>query len=213
MLANANPEMIRDKVKTLIKVGFGPDAKDDPYLARYTCIALQKLALTPKEADKKDKDAEKEKEKGKDKEKKKEKSHKNNYEFVRFKPNHPLFSKLCDLIKNRGLPNTIWYSAAEQAINAIYVLSENPDHICGDIVKEFATIIFPALDNNSSSMDVSNDSCSVEDLCKLFFIVGHVALKQLVHIEAIHSELKKRRSKDSEMKDKTKKKTDILFLF
>ena len=37
-------------------------------------------------------------------------------------------------------------------------------------------------------------NCRVSDLSKFFFILGHIALKQLVYIEEIQTELRKRRA-------------------
>ena len=86
------------------------------------------------------------------------------------------------------------YGATEQAINTIYVLSEKPDQICAAIIKDIAFSIFPQIQPNAPQVNTEHLECSVADLSKFFFVVGHVALKQLVHIEEIHSEIRKRRS-------------------
>lgn len=44
MIGSADPEVIRNKINLLVQVGLGPRWKEDEYLARYTCVALQKLA-------------------------------------------------------------------------------------------------------------------------------------------------------------------------
>jgi len=162
-----------------VQVGMGTRLKEDEKLARYTCIALQKLA---------------------------------NDNSTRFKPTHHLFQKLAELVKDRSVTHSKWYASAEQAINAIYVLSESPDKSCSSIIKDMAVEIFPSFnqDQNEAS-DLTNDvlNCSISDLSKFVFALGHVALKQLVHIEEIQSELRKRRSskekKAQEEKGKKKK--------
>jgi len=159
----------------LVQVGLGPRWKEDEYIARYTCIALQKLAKKPTRKSKDDKAA----------------SMDDVYAHNRLKSNHPIFQKLSDLVKD----NTItWYGATEQAINTIYVLSEKPDQICAAIIKDVAFSIFPQIQPNPPQVNTEHLECSVADLSKFFFVVGQVALKQLVHIEEIHSEIRKRRS-------------------
>ena len=44
MLAKARTEIVTEKVDTLLRIGLGPLGKADLSLARYTCIALQRLA-------------------------------------------------------------------------------------------------------------------------------------------------------------------------
>jgi hypothetical protein len=74
-----------------------------------------------------------------------------------------------------------------------------------------------------SLLDSDKQSCSAQELSKFFFALGHVALKQLVHIEEIQSELRRRReAAEKEKSDKGKKQTssylfllllDLLFYF
>jgi condensin complex subunit 1 len=49
-------------------------------------------------------------------------------------------------------------------------------------------------------MAVEARECSQQELGKLFFLLGHVALKQLVYIEEIQSELRRRRGEKEEQK-------------
>eukprot|EP01114_Cavostelium_apophysatum_P020600 TRINITY_DN6951_c0_g1_i3.p1 TRINITY_DN6951_c0_g1~~TRINITY_DN6951_c0_g1_i3.p1 ORF type:complete len:563 (+),score=200.65 TRINITY_DN6951_c0_g1_i3:667-2355(+) len=48
--------------------------------------------------------------------------------------------------------------------------------------------------------------CSISDLSKFFFILGHVALKELVYIEEVQSEIRRRRSAAQEKATKKDKK-------
>ena len=68
-----------------------------------------------------------------------------------------------------------WFSAAEQVIDAIFDVSSNPEQICGDVIKRLTASIFMS----------NSTSCTDLQLSRLFFIVGHVALKLLVYTEKL----------------------------
>lgn len=97
------------------------------------------------------------------------------------------------------------FGPAEQAINAIYLLSEHPDQICTAIVKELSTSLFPPNHNSSEPSVQGEDVVSSSMLNRFLFVVGHVALKQLVHIEEIQAELRRRRVAAKEEGDKSPK--------
>jgi condensin complex subunit 1 len=48
MLAIAKREVVTERVDTLLKIGLGPLGQEDLVLARYTCIALQRLSGSAK---------------------------------------------------------------------------------------------------------------------------------------------------------------------
>lgn len=117
------------------------------------------------------------------------------------------------------------FGFSEQAVNTIYALSEHPDTLCGEIVKKLASRIFDiphpkeavvadvdacaealeanlTIDDDDSSESLVRSSnplqCGAFDLAKLSFIVGHVAIKQIVHLELIESEWKRRKAQGNE---------------
>lgn len=56
---------------------------------------------------------------------------------------NPIFVKLQDIVQNA--PKTPqWFGMAEQAINTIYLLGEQPDLLCTDLIKNFTTRVFSA---------------------------------------------------------------------
>jgi condensin complex subunit 1 len=138
----------------------------------------------------------------------------------RFKAHHPVFEKLAQLVKdeNAVIPIRKWFSAAEQALNTIYCISENPDQLATKIVRDMtksaaASLLhlknsdhFSKNDNSTKDLEMENtnqidqnrksDNEAILNLTRLFFVVGHVALKQLVYIEEIYKELEKRREKE-----------------
>lgn len=138
----------------------------------------------------------------------------------RFKAQHPVFEKLAQLVKDESavIPMMKWFSAAEQALNTIYCISENPDQLATKIVRDMtksaaASLLklrssdhLPKNDNSMNDLEMENtnqidqnrknDNEAISKLTRLFFVVGHVALKQLVYIEEIYKELEKRREKE-----------------
>jgi hypothetical protein len=130
---------------------------------------------------------------------------------------HPLFSR---------------FGVAEQAINAIYLLGEQPDKVCDDIIKNLTSRVFnappePVTSDSASDVapptptaarseagdttmdiDVANDTIATPrakektittdmgdsfKLSQLVFLVGHVSIKHIVHLELIERELKRRK--------------------
>lgn len=110
------------------------------------------------------------------------------------------------------------YPFAEQALKTIYLLSEYPDQLCGDILKLqyarafsidtaetkvdlLANNIKDKLNLDSTIIEIKSESIvnktRVVDVCELSkfcFLVGHIAIKQIVHIENIESEWKRLRA-------------------
>lgn len=77
MLAKAKTKIVSDKIDVMLKIGLGPLGKSDLNLAKYTCIALQRLEGT------------KTKDKGRGVQ-----------EGIRFPIQSPIFMRLKDVIEN-----------------------------------------------------------------------------------------------------------------
>ena len=101
---------------------------------------------------------------------------------TRFNSSHSLFEQLARIVKESSKSLSRWFPAAEQAINAIYTLSEQPDQVCGTIIKDMTQALRQA------------PASPISALTKLVFVVGHVALRQLIHLEYIQIELRRRRT-------------------
>lgn len=87
-----------------------------------------------------------------------------------------------------------WVTAAEEAVNTIYLMSENPDALCADMIGRLTTIVAGESGNPTSAQ-----------LTRLVSVVGHVALKQLVHLERIERELKRRTRVEEDTEQQKKK--------
>ncbi|CAG8485546.1 2013_t:CDS:10 [Paraglomus brasilianum] len=177
-LAKAKKEIISEKLNVLRNIGLSSAGRQDLVLARYTCIALQRLAGEAKI-------------KGSPRD-----------ESTRLPVSHPIFEDLRNILEIHTNSNQ-WYPLAEQAINAIYVLCNNPDILCGEIIKQKTIFVFKLDDDSFRDEPSTSEPVTVNttQLSQLLFIVGHVTLKQLVHLETIEAEWK-RRKQSGETKDK-----------
>ncbi|KAI9593024.1 armadillo-type protein [Syncephalis fuscata] len=184
MLAVTKKEVVTDHVDLLLKIGLGQFGRDDLSLAKYTCVALQRLLEV--------------KRKGKGGVEKKQ---------VRFPKDHAIFRRLKELIET-PCTSSEWFPVAEQAINAIYLLSEHPDEICTDMLRTKAGAIFKSspIDATATAEDMEEDTVPIDcftspyELSQLVFLAGHIGIKQIVHIELIEAELKRRKNEESDKK-------------
>ncbi|PIL36517.1 hypothetical protein GSI_00206 [Ganoderma sinense ZZ0214-1] len=191
MLALAKRQVVADRVETLVKVGLGDRGKNDLTLARYTCVALQRLNGSAKKV------------KGSLLDK-----------TLRLDMENALFRRLQDAIE-RPCRSREWFPMAEQAINTVYALGERPDLLCGSLIKDLTRRVFGRKPNRASqqqrdpdAMDQDEDNAGPStqtqgeedkdtgdafELSQLLFVVGHVAIKQIVFLELAERELKRQK--------------------
>ncbi|RIB12547.1 non-SMC mitotic condensation complex subunit 1-domain-containing protein [Gigaspora rosea] len=150
-----------EKIDLLLKIGLGPFGKTDLLLAKYTCIALQRLGGNKARIETDDR-----------------------------------------------ISNII----TRMAINTIYLLGEHPDILCGEIIKHKTASVFDLKFPKADDMDIDGDNFLPDQeqfmahplqLSQLIFIVGHVAIKHIVHLEFIEDEWKRRKA-EAESKDTEK---------
>ncbi|PPQ70796.1 hypothetical protein CVT24_001077 [Panaeolus cyanescens] len=211
MLAVAKRSILQDKVELMLKVGLGALGKSDPTLARYTCVALQRLGGSAKKIkgsliDKTD----------------------------RIDMDNVIFRKLEAAILHPSRTKE-WFGMAEQAINTVYALGDHPDVFCDELIKKLTLRVFskktpsPSENPEEDAGDAMNedqpgdttfteadvtmqdatqatqgDSTDFGDafeLSQLLFVVGHVAIKQIVFLELIEREWKRQKD-EKEAADK-----------
>ncbi|GAA5867223.1 hypothetical protein JCM8547_003124 [Rhodosporidiobolus lusitaniae] len=212
MFAQTKPEVVADHVETLLKTGLGPLGRSDLVLAKYTCIALGRVGGSVKKV----------------------KGSLNDVQ-VRLPMDSPVFSRLADAIQ---APSTSkeWFSMAEQAINTVYTLGDQPDALCSEILRKMTARVFsprPALTaepagnvekDDDETMDETAEGDEEEkpvahpvdadaepelqdpttgnafELSQLIFVAGHCSVKQLVHLELVERDLKRRKAEDDKAK-------------
>lgn len=204
MLATARRGILTDRVDIMLKTGLGQLGKTDLLLARYTCLALQRLNGSAKKV------------KGSLDDR-----------TLRLPVEHPIFRKLQETIE-RPCRKVDWFGLAEQIINTVYALSEHPDAFCNDIIKTLTIRAFskaPAApppdesqrDENAMDEDddgaglgtqketsaMQSDTGDAFELSQLLFVVGHVAIRHIAYLEVVEREWK--RQKDEKATNDKKK--------
>ncbi|KAG8680740.1 Condensin complex subunit [Ceratobasidium sp. 395] len=212
MIAVARRQVVTERIDTLLNIGLGPIGKADLVLARYTCVALQRVSGSHKKV------------KGSLIDK-----------STRLPMDNIVFARLKEAIEYPSNSKE-WFGMAEQAINTIYVLGEQPDLVCNELIKTLTRRVFaaqpqpraqsPTQDddvemndadestqpdrrsragsvstmapatpaaNRTMAAEQSNDMGNAFHLSQLVFVVGHVALKHIVHLELVEREWKRRK--------------------
>lgn len=137
---------------------------------------------------------------------------------IRHETDNPLFKKLQEAIEH-PCRSKDWFGMAEQAINTVYALAERPDIFCDSLIKNFTRRAFEPKkvktstkpvekdpeamdeDDNPEAADISGSQDAVDDkdtgdafeLSQLLFVVGHVAIKQIVFLELAEREWKRQK--------------------
>ncbi|PHH92504.1 hypothetical protein CDD83_7141 [Cordyceps sp. RAO-2017] len=215
MLATANPEIVVGEIETMLCTGLGSHGRNDLQLAKYTCIALRRINPTGRQA--KDSTA----------------------KFSRLPNDHAVSARLAAIAEVPS-DSQEWYGVAEQAINAIYAVAKHPDTLCSDIIRRKTRQVFGSARGRAPSRPTSRDEttqaapCVAETtgtqqtspppkkhdnataLSQLLFIVGHVAVKQIVHLELCEHDFKRRKQEKEKQAsakvDKDKEDADELDL-
>jgi condensin complex subunit 1 len=203
MLATAKPEIVVGEIETMLRIGLGGLGRSDLQLAKYTCIALRRINPTGRHA----KDTK--------------------VQISTLTNDHAVLTKLAAVIEIES-DNKEWYGVAEQAISAIYTLSKHPDTLCSEILRRKTKHVFqkrmektPESDsehNEEQSQIETPPPATPEEtpaapekaepeklkgsvaLSQLLFIVGHVAIKQIVHLELCELEFKRRKAESEKNK-------------
>ncbi|KAK2812158.1 hypothetical protein FQN50_001515 [Emmonsiellopsis sp. PD_5] len=195
MIALAEPEVVVKEIEAMLRIGLGGLGRADLLLAKYTCIALKRMK-PGRQARSKDTGSPK------------------------LTNDHAVLTKLAAIVEIDS-DSKEWYGVAEQAIGAIYDLSKHPDTLCSDIIRRKTRFVFqphvrPRSSHQSSGEEGSTASNISEEpqtpkqqktssvpLSQLLFIVGHIAIKQIVHLELCELDFKRRKAEQEKNKATT----------
>ncbi|KAI8871792.1 ARM repeat-containing protein [Ramicandelaber brevisporus] len=175
MVGKSRPEILRQNLDTLLRFGL---VASDLVLARYTCISLQRLAgqnenglRTTVTADHTQTNSDGD----------------NNDNSYRFPLDSPVLQQIQQIVLTEST-SPDWFPAAEQALNAIFALCVKPDSMAASIVHSKARTVFGSAGNG----ELPTGSADPAKLAQLFFLVGHVATKELAYLEVAETEIKRR---------------------
>ena len=192
MLATADPEIVVKETTTLLRIGLGTLGRSDMALAKYSCLALRRMNPTKRQ--------------GKD----------DAPPAAKLPNDHIILTKLTGMVEIVS-DSKEWFGVAEQAVGAIYGLAKHPDTICSEILRRKTKHIFQArtLKTSPDPMEGVEGVSGLQTpppeepensqkpslaLSQLLFVVGHVAIKQIVHLELCEVDFKHRKAE----KEKTK---------
>ncbi|KAJ8325723.1 condensin complex non-SMC subunit Cnd1 [Batrachochytrium dendrobatidis] len=193
MIGKSRKDILLQNIDRLVRNGLGEGDKISLVLSRHTCLTLQHAAANKRQ-------------KGSIATR-----------FDRLNVDHAMFQRLSTIILTPTM-SLDWFGFCEQAINTIYALAEQPDMIVGSLVKQLACRVFGSMNTATSVPSISTDIMSELSnaissklvigetqsnppttattnsihLAQLCFLVGHVAIKQIVHLEIIENEWKRR---------------------
>jgi condensin complex subunit 1 len=197
MLALSTPNIVVQEMEACLRIGLGELGRRDFGLARYTCIALRRMSPPPG----------------------KQASTAAPIQVVKLPNDHAVLVRLA-VITEIESDDQEWYGVAEQAIGAIYVLAKHPDVLCSEIIRRVTKRVFaghaqsrPTTSSDAeassrppSPMDIDTPEVLTANepqqpkqnsslaLSQLLFTVGHIAIKQIVHLELCELEFKRRKA-------------------
>jgi condensin complex subunit 1 len=204
MLATANPEIVVGEIETMLRTGLASHGRNDLQLAKYTCIALRRINPQGRQAKE------------------------STVKFSRLPNDHAVSIRLAAISEVQS-DSKEWYGVAEQAINAIYALSKHPDTLCSDIIRRKTKMVFgqkpqsrpqsrdetqqitqqvtqhigafadPTLTQFPGQSDKPVNRDNAINLSQLLFVVGHVAIKQVVHLELCELDFKRRKQEKEKL--------------
>ncbi len=222
MLALADPDIIVKEMQAMLQIGLGNLGRADLSLAKYTCIALRRINPSTRKSKGED-------DSNNYSVPLYSPSIDSSPATAKLPNDHPILLKLAAMTelvsKEKEWYDPILsivqvlaklvnrYGVAEQALGAIYALSKRPDSLCGQILRRKTNEVFRrARQPETSRIDEQSGLLSPppEDpkprppvhllLCQLLFIVGHVAIKQIVHLEQYELEFKRRKAEKEKSK-------------
>lgn len=189
MVAAAKVHTVQTNVDVLVKAGMGVKGERNSELIHDTCRALLKLTPVGRAT--------------------------TDAEPLRYPRDHDIFQALQDVLKEgfTSIDDSEYQSMAEEALDVIYQLSENPDVTSGDLLKYFVDQVMQKSELRSgkdacTETDgdaIEESKCSTELLTRLVFFIGHVAYRQWVHLDKfVFRELKRRNNLREKYAEETK---------
>lgn len=160
MLSLADSLIALMGTELILSVGLGEAGKEDLELCKYSCLTLQKIAMTELGTSGLD----------------------------------SIIQGLQDVLL-LFTESTDWYGVAEQAVACLFMICAEPDEACAMVIKEKTKQVF-----GESSLEQQQ----VIALSQLFFIVGHVGIKTIEHLEKLETLFKKKKHENEAKKAKEK---------
>ncbi|XP_009139047.2 condensin complex subunit 1 isoform X1 [Brassica rapa] len=112
-----------------------------------------------------------------------------------------LFGILESLITGNWLPENIYYTTADKAISAIYMIHPTPETLASNIIKKSLSTVFDVVGEDQPQNDTDDSivdfltTVQVSKLSRFLFVVSHIAMNQLVYIESCTQKIRRQKTK------------------
>ncbi|AMD20112.1 HCL039Wp [Eremothecium sinecaudum] len=159
-LSLVDHEVALKGIDALLNSGLGEPGKKDSILSKFTCIALQRIV--PADS-------------------------KKSIDFEIPRADDAVNKLQKKILEYTDDPK--YFPVCEQAINALFAISSQPDVVCTAVIKEKIMMTFGEPEDSAESESHSR----ITSLTQLLFIVGQVAIKTIEYLEKCEAEFKKRK--------------------
>ncbi|XP_045448315.1 condensin complex subunit 1 [Melitaea cinxia] len=127
---------------------------------------------------------------------------------TRYPADHVIFTSLFDSLMETFLKFDKFTSFAANSIDFIYAVCDTPDVLCTKILAEMYKSIEQTMIKNTDNEEEA--SLPTELLIRFIFMLGHIALQQLIFLDiSVYSELRRRNQVREERKAEEKRKKKI----
>ncbi|KNE65065.1 hypothetical protein AMAG_10729 [Allomyces macrogynus ATCC 38327] len=100
---------------------------------------------------------------------------------------HELFDVMQAVLLEAPAPrhsaSTAWYGTAQQVIKTIYAICQQPMAVLNQVIKTLSQVLY-----------TPTGRAPLDHLCRLFFVLGHTAIQQLVYLETIELDYKRKKA-------------------
>ncbi|PNF15628.1 hypothetical protein B7P43_G15860 [Cryptotermes secundus] len=207
MVARAEVQTVSSNIPVLVSIGLGERGMRNYRLVKEACQVLLKLVVQKPPVN-------------------------SPVPSLRFPKDHDIFTSIIKILKSGfwKVDENYYIPMSSEAIGVIYQLAEQPDVICQELLKDLLNQVKhgrpPEILGNNEIFDglqgehkdtcsepnthVSAE-CSFEVLSRFMFMIGHIALRQMLYLDvAVFCELKRRNmlreERDEALNTKSKKK-------
>ncbi|XP_021926834.1 condensin complex subunit 1 isoform X2 [Zootermopsis nevadensis] len=207
MVARAEVHTVSSNIPVLVGIGFGERGVRNYRLVKETCQVLLKLVARKPPTN-------------------------SPTPPLRFPKDHEIFTSIFKILTSGfwNVDDNYYIPMSAEAVDVTYQLAEQPDVICGELIKELLdqvkqgkppenpgnNQVFDGLlekhDDSPSQLNTQDSAeCPYEVISRLVFLIGHIALRQMLYLDVdVFCELKRRNARREERDDaqntKSKKK-------
>lgn len=109
----------------------------------------------------------------------------------RYPSEHAIFTSICDSLMETFSKFDRFTAFAANSIDVIYAICDTPEIVCGKLLAEMYRRVEEQMVKDTENQE--EDSLPMELLTRFVFVLGQVALQQLIYLDInVYSELRRR---------------------